>query len=269
MIADAQYADVAPLGSRHYRASLGKLRGAVEFFNGQRLAFVVHLGDLIDRAWASFDPVLDILSALEPATHHVLGNHDFEVEDSRIGEVPGRLGIPDRRRFVDIGEFRLILMDTTDVSTYAHAEGSPGRRAGEAELKRLQATRLVQAQSWNSGIGGEQMAWFEAACQEARREGRRVVVFGHHPLLPAGGHALWNGPVVLQALERQNNVVAWFNGHHHAGAMARFREVLLMTVPGMVETPDRTAFAVVHLFQDRLVISGHGRVPSLEWKYRS
>jgi manganese-dependent ADP-ribose/CDP-alcohol diphosphatase len=262
VMADAQYVDAASAGSRHYRASLDRLREAVEHFNTLPLAFVVHLGDLIDRDWPSFDRVFASLASSRHRIHQVLGNHDFDVADAFKPQVPDRLGIPERHRAFDHGAFRFVILDTTEVSNYAHPAGSAAWRAGEAELARLQAAGLAQAQSWNSGIGEAQLAWFETTCQEALREGRRVVVFGHHPLLPAGVHNLWNSEAMFQRLAGQSNVIAWFNGHNHAGALAESDQRHFITLPGMVETAETNAFAVVDLHPDRLVMTGHGRVAS-------
>ena len=51
LIADVQYADDdnRPGIDRHYRASLPKLEEAINEFNRHDLAFVVHLGDLVDH----------------------------------------------------------------------------------------------------------------------------------------------------------------------------------------------------------------------------
>jgi manganese-dependent ADP-ribose/CDP-alcohol diphosphatase len=269
LMADAQYVDAPAAGSRHYRASLGRLREAIGHFNTRPLAFVVHLGDLIDRDWSSFDRVFEPLAGSRHPVCQVLGNHDFDVADALKPEVPDRLGVPQRHHYFDRGNFRFVILDTTEVSTYAHPEGSPGRRAGEAELERVQAAGLRQAQSWNSGIGKGQLEWFESSCRDAQQGGRRVVVFAHHPVLPAGVHNLWNDDALLQALARQPNVIAWFNGHNHGGALAQLGALRLITVPGMVETADTNAFAVVDLYPNRLVLTGRGRAPSHEWDFQT
>ncbi len=50
LLGDPQYADVNPAGSRHYRASLGKLKSCIARLNQEDLEFVVTVGDIIDRA---------------------------------------------------------------------------------------------------------------------------------------------------------------------------------------------------------------------------
>jgi len=62
LIADAQYADVPAAGTRFYRQSIEKLGSAIELFNKLDLGFCVHLGDLIDRKWDSFDAILKPLA---------------------------------------------------------------------------------------------------------------------------------------------------------------------------------------------------------------
>mmetsp|Transcript_58097 Transcript_58097/g.101701 ORF Transcript_58097/g.101701 Transcript_58097/m.101701 type:complete len:407 (-) Transcript_58097:187-1407(-) len=48
LLADIQYADVDDAKGRHYRATLQVLEQAVDFFNQYDLAFVAHLGDIVD-----------------------------------------------------------------------------------------------------------------------------------------------------------------------------------------------------------------------------
>jgi manganese-dependent ADP-ribose/CDP-alcohol diphosphatase len=52
-IADAQYAAEPDAPPRLYHTAPGKLRAAVADFDRQKLAFVVHLGDFIDKDWAT------------------------------------------------------------------------------------------------------------------------------------------------------------------------------------------------------------------------
>ena len=81
MITDLHYADKPATGSRFYREAPGKLDEAVEHFNKERPAFVVELGDLIDKA-PSVEQEIEWLAAIEKRfaqlampRHYVLGNH--------------------------------------------------------------------------------------------------------------------------------------------------------------------------------------------------
>ncbi|HEY0315586.1 MAG TPA: metallophosphoesterase [Sphingomonas sp.] len=95
-IADCQYAAEPDAPPRLYHTAPGKLAAAVADFNRQRLAFVVHLGDFVDRDWQSFDALLPITARLRHPWHFVLGNHDFAVDDGQKAHVPAKLGMPAR-----------------------------------------------------------------------------------------------------------------------------------------------------------------------------
>ena len=60
VVADPQYAPVAPSGTRYYSNTLGKLSEAIKVFNKENPAFVVTLGDIIDRDWGSYAHVLPV-----------------------------------------------------------------------------------------------------------------------------------------------------------------------------------------------------------------
>lgn len=268
LVADAQFADIEAKGTRFYRQSVAKLGAAVEHFNSCDLAFCVHLGDLIDREWRSFDEITKPLAPSRHRWHQLLGNHDFDVLDEVKPRVPGRLGMAWRYGSFDHGGFRFVILDTNDVSTYAHANGTPEKAHAEAELARVKAAKLRQAQPWNGGIGPKQLAWLDRTCAEARPAGLPVIIFAHHPVWPEDQHNVWNAAEVLAVLDRHPNVVAWINGHNHAGNFAERNGVPFVTMRGMVETADTTAFATMMLAHDRLVLTGHGREPSRELRLR-
>lgn len=264
LVADAQFADIEPRGTRFYRSGVARLGEAVEHFNRRNPAFCVHLGDLIDREWRSFDEILQPLAHSRPRWQQLLGNHDFDVLDKYKPAVPGRLGMSWRYGAFDHGAFRFLVVDSNEVSTYAHAAGTAEHSGAEKELARLVEAKLPQAKPWNGGMSAAQLAWFERECVAAAAARRPVVVFSHHPVYPEGSHNLWNASAVLAVLDRHPSVVAWLNGHNHAGALGERNGVHFLTLRGMVETADTTAFAVARLLPDRLVITGHGREPSRE-----
>lgn len=269
LVADAQYVDAPARGTRHYRASAAKLAAAVADLDLLELAACVHLGDLIDRDWGSFDAMTRTLRRSRHRWHQVLGNHDFEVADEAKTRVPARLGLAARHYAFDLPGWRCVVLDTNDVSTYAHPPGSPAHAAAERELARLQAARVRQAKGWNGGVGPGQLAWFEGQCASARAAGLRVVVLAHHPVFPLGDHCAWNAPDILRAVDRHPNVAAWLNGHNHAGAFAERDGVPYVTLRGMVETESTTAFATATLHADRLVIAGRGREPDRDLPLRT
>ena len=269
VIADPQYADIPDRGTRAYRASVAKLGAAVGHFNSRPLEFCVNLGDTIDREWRSYDAILAPLAGSRHRWEHVLGNHDFALLDGEKTQVDARLGIAARHRFFDRPGFRFVVLDTGAVSTYASLAGTEARREAVAELARVKARKLPQAQDWNGAVGPKQLAWFEGVAADASRRGLKVVVFAHHPVAPVGSYDAWDATEVLAALGRHRNVVAWFNGHHHAGGFAQVEGLPCVTFHGMVETPDRNAFATALFLADRVILEGHGREPSRELVFRS
>ncbi len=268
LVADAQFADIEPTKIRFYRKAIARLGEAVDHFNGRQLDFCAHLGDLIDRDWKSFDEIMKPLATSRHRFHHLLGNHDFEVLAELKPKVPGRLGLERRHSYFDHRGFRFVVLDTNDVSTYAHAPETPEHQAAAAELARLQAAHVLQAKAWNGGIGSGQLTWLEGVLRDAGERRVKVIVLAHHPLLPVSGDVLWNSDEVLALIGRHPAVVAWFNGHNHAGAFAEYRGVPLVTMHGMVDTPDTTAFATAQILPDRILVTGHGREPSRELIFR-
>ena len=269
LVADAQYADIDSTEKRFYRQSIARLGEAVEHFNARELPFCVHLGDLIDRQWKSFDAISAVLARSKPHWHHLLGNHDFDVLEIEKPRVPGRLAMKERHGSFEHDGFRFVVLDTTDVSTYAHPAGTPERAAAAEALARVEAAKLRQAKSWNGALGAKQLAWFDRVCVEAASAKHRVIVLAHHPVFPDNEHNLWNADEVLAIIDRHPHVVAWLNGHNHAGNYGERNGVPYLTLHGMVETPVKNAFATASIYADRIVIDGHGRVPSREMKFRS
>ena len=269
LVADAQYADVEPKGTRFYRESIGKLGVAVEEFNRRELAFCVHLGDFIDRNWTSFDAISRSLAPSRHRWHQLLGNHDFDVLDQEKANVPKRLGMAWRYGSFQHAGFEFVILDTNDVSTYAHPVGAPESEAAKRELARIEAANVRQAKPWNGGLGSAQMQWLERTLTEARSAGRKVIIFAHHPVFPADQHNLWNSDEVLALIDRRPGVVAWINGHNHAGAFGERNGVPFVTMRGMVETRDTSAFATARILSDRIVLNGHGREPSRELRFRA
>ncbi|MCX6926037.1 MAG: metallophosphoesterase, partial [Verrucomicrobia bacterium] len=269
LIADAQYADLAAVNTRYYRDSIDKLTEAVAHFNGLELDFCLSLGDLIDQRWESFGEILKPLDRSKHKFYHVLGNHDFTVPDEFKSLMPGRLGLKQRYYSMLRGNLCLVMLDTTDVSLFAHPENSTEWAAAKAVLQRLTAAGAANAQSWNGAVGGPQLEWFEATCRKAASNGQKVVVFSHNPIFPADAHVTWNSDQLLEAVKRHRNVVAWFSGHNHAGAYGVHDEVPFVTLKGMVETKDTNAFAEAHMHSDHIELVGHGREVSRKLVFRT
>ncbi len=257
-MADLQYADAETKGTRFYRNSLQKLEQSVAAWDRASVAFVVHLGDLIDHGWGNFPPVLDKLHALNRPVHHVLGNHDLLVDPEYQPRVPGLLGL--RKNYYDFSQnrWRFVALDSTEISTYAGSEAE--RQEAEKHRKELEEAGHPFHSPYSGALGPKQMAWLKVVLTEADEKGENVVLISHMPLYPEMRLNLWNAPEVLELLRQHSCVKASLTGHHHAGNFGVVDHVAHLTLPGAVETENENAFGVASVYPDRLEIEGFGRL---------
>ena len=89
-----------------------------------------------------------------------------------------------------------------------------------------------------------------------------MILFNHFPIFPRGrGHNLWNDSELLETLKPfAGTIVAWVNGHNHAGAYAQRDGIHYLTLRGMLDTQDNS-YASIEAADDALNIAGFGREP--------
>jgi manganese-dependent ADP-ribose/CDP-alcohol diphosphatase len=268
VIADAQYCDAEPSGTRYYRASRKKLTECADSLNPMNLAFTIQLGDLIDRDARSYETILPIFNRIQSPRYHVLGNHDFSVAADKIEEVPALLGMRERYYQFHSHGWRFVVLDGNDLSLVARPQGSPEYEQAQSLYATLKEKNAPNAQTWNGGVGESQLAWLDRQLSEADETGQRAIIFCHFPVYPENAHNLWNDRDVVQILDSRRCVVAYLNGHNHAGNYGQQRGIHYVTLPGMVETQDTTAYAAVHVHADCLRVVGQGRTPQRVLRYR-
>lgn len=263
VIADPQYVDAPPAGTRHYRASLGKLEACIAELNRHDLAFVITLGDLIDRDFASFDPVLESYARLKAPHRIVLGNHDFAVADADKPRVLDKAGLSSAHYSFSHGAWRIVVIDGTDVSTYRHPAADPRTAEAKQRLAALAATKANNAREWNGAMGDAQLRWLDGELTAAGNAGQRVIICGHFPLLPADdSHRLWNSGEIVALLGRHPHVAAYFSGHNHKGNYTHEARCHHVNFKGMVETATDNPFAIVDCHPGRLDVTGFGPEPT-------
>jgi len=262
VIADPQYADADPKWTRFYRNSLAKLETAVADLNTQPLEFVTTLGDLIDRDFKSFAAVMPVYAKLRHPHFPVCGNHDFEVADADKGKVLETMGLEKPYYSVIRGAWHFLFLDGTDVALWRQPSDHPGTVDAMKVLEKLVSEGVAQAKEWNGAVGKGQMDWIKAELDAAKEAGRRVIVFNHYPVFPAGLDLnLWNAGELVSLFEKYGNIAAYMNGHNHAGNYGKHGGCHYVNFKGMVETETETAYAIVKCFADRLEIEGTGLEP--------
>ncbi len=264
LITDVQYADADPEGERHFRTSIPKLKTAAADLARENLPFTLHLGDVIDRDFKSFAAIMPHFEGLGHPVRHLLGNHDFSVKDEEKNKVAGTLGMPADHYAFSAAGVRFVMLDTNEVSSYKHPAGSEADRKAADELQRLTAGGSTHAKPWNGGISSDQLAWLEKELAAADSAKEPVIVCSHHPLLPEDDHRAWNNREILAVITHHSSVRACFCGHFHAGAEFISKGIPFITFKSLLHEPELTAYAVVRLFKNRLVIEGRGREMSRE-----
>jgi len=253
-IADAQYADAPDNGQRMYHTAPDKLAAAVADFNRQKLAFVVHLGDFIDKDWASYDALLPVARKLHHPVHFVLGNHEFAVDDAHKLQVPAKLGMKKRYYSFERQGWLFLVTDGNDLSSYAWPEASTEHRRSMAAHAALYPDKPL----WDGGIGGEQLAWIDGELTRADRQHLKVMIFSHFPVWPENKHNLWNAPAVVALLERHPSAKIWLDGHNHDGNYGERSGIHFVNMKAMLDTPE-TSYARLDFFRDRVELHGTGR----------
>lgn len=252
VIADPQYADADPNATRFYRNSLAKLETAIADLNNRPLDFTVTLGDLIDRDFASFAPVMERYKKLKSPHFPILGNHDFTVADADKVKVLAAIGLETAYYSKVIKGWRFVFLDGTDAANWRYPAADP--RTVAASKRPL----------LDSGIGAEQMAWLEKEINAAKAATQRVILFNHYPVFPENGPNLRNDEEVVTLIGKYPIVATYMNGHHHAGNYGKSGNCHYVNFKGMVETEKETAYALVRCFSDKIEIEGNGLEPDRE-----
>ncbi len=260
VIADIQYCDCDPAGTRFYRESLEKLSDAIDDFNSLSPDCIITLGDMIDRDFNSYEVLLPLFDNCKAPVYHTLGNHDFSVDKKYLKDIRPLLNTGKGYYSFIIKGYRFIILDSNDLSVY-----SPSRKKRDSASKLL--TELNEAgahhsHEWNGGIDNEQLTWLNRELKESTHKDEKVILFTHHPLWPETGHNVLNYRSVLATIEPYDNIIAGFCGHDHKGGYGNSGLIHFVNLKGMVETPDINAYAIVEIYQNKIWIKGRGREKS-------
>lgn len=272
------------------------------------LSFAVNLGDLIDgknkmvgtsqaamdAAKAAWEP---FLARIGPV-HHLVGNHELynfpphELHRQLLWWTPtprATAPVTATAAFYDFTlasapGFRFVVLNCYGVSSLGRPGDDPVARDARARLRAVNPNANLNSPDglvglnerfveFNGAVDAPQLAWFIDVLANARALHEHVVVFTHIPLHPATSYAsslLWNFQELLDAIYASDCVRAVFSGHSHADGYVQDRGVHFVVCDAILEcAPHETAHAVVHVHDDRLVMSGYGKIPSRELVFPS
>lgn len=262
LIADPQYQDAPTSGKRYYRESLWKLEEAIDTFNYYNVDFIQNLGDIINSEWRSFDSIIPIYNHVNPdiENYQLLGNHDFSVDSLQKMDILKTLSMPDYYYSYVRKDWRFIVLDATDYSYFANSLHNYSIDKIDACYAKTEGKE--NHYKWNSGIGEKQQAWLKAELKTAESLNQYVIVFAHMPVRPYHAATLWNSNDIVEILKISPKVVAFINGHHHAGGYVYENGIHYITIFGMLDTMI-SSYGILEIYKDSLVLKGFGNQKSL------
>lgn len=272
--ADIQYEDREPGPfpddvRRFYNTSHLRLDEMVAAWNAdERIDLVMHLGDLINAQWESYDVVLDYADGtdydpnlltfrdLNAPSYQVLGNHEFyQISDVPHPEghddlhVRERLGLANNLGYYAISPvegFRFLVLDD---------------QVPEANTQRFEDSFGLGER--RSTYFSQQMLWVRRMIADAWKAGEKVVLFEHYPMSRYYNDRELNPweAELAQLIETYPNVVAHFSGHFHDGPGSSKDGVLFETLGGTVSANpdlDQNLWYVLEFYDDHVVVDQFG-----------
>ena len=258
VIADCQYCNCDIKWDRYYNKAPQRLKEAVATLNKDSLNYTIHLGDFIDKDYTSLDSILPTWETLTSKPYHVLGNHDFEVQDSLKEKVLEKLNIKKRYYSFVENDWRFIVLDGNDLSFYGTTSKEKAQQT-DSLFNQLKDENLPYVQKWNGALSNKQLNWIQQELDKAVQENQKVGFYCHFPIFPVDEHNIWNREQFLSLIKPYKNVKLFFNGHNHAGAYEFVDNVHYLTFKGMVDTENTSAFAKVKFENNTVFVEGFER----------
>jgi len=257
---DGHYCQCDTRGDRYYEKTTEKLAYSISKFNELNLDFVVNLGDIIDTDYHSFGPVVSLLEDNSSSVYHVLGNADYNFNDSSKQKTLIKLGMKEGYYDFFVENWQFIVLNGNDLSLHAVSENNEARYNEVVNLyNEISSSGSIQAEKWNGGIGLDQLNWLRNKLKFAEDNNFNVVIFCHFPVLPLTRHCLWNSDELVELIDKFPCVKAYFNGHNHAGNYTNSKGVHYLTLKAMVTSANENEFAVVSIDNEVIKMDGYGR----------
>lgn len=251
MMTDLHHADKQTRGSRHYRKTLDKLARAGAEFKKTRPAFVVELGDFIDRApeveveLAYLKRIHQAFAKLPGDKHYVLGNHCVDTLTKE--EFLGTVGQAKSYYSFDQGGVHFVVLDACFLK-----DGKPYGRNNSR---------------WNdANFPQQELDWLK---QDLKQADRPTIVFVHQRLDTENGYAVNNAAAARRVLEEAGNVLAVFQGHSHKNDHKVINGIHYCVHRAMVEgaAEKDNGFSTIDVFKDgKIKLTGFFDQESYAWQ---
>lgn len=257
MVTDAHYADADPLYNRYFRESVDKMTECVDFMNGQKLDFLIELGDFKDqdtppdsqKTLAYLQKIESCFRKFEGPTYHVLGNHDVDsLSKEQFLENVTNTGIEPVSTYYSFDRkgFHFLVLDANFL-----ADGTPYNRGNFG---------------WNETcVPEEELDWLRKDLAGTQLPS---IVFAHQQLGGLGVTDIGNAEAVRDILQESGKVLAGFDGHNHAGGHNLIEGIHYYTLKAMVEGSggENSSYAVVEITAEKnIVVTGYRKAASLEF----
>ncbi len=248
IVGDIHYADKDMRINRYYRDSIAKLEQCVATFNESRLAFVVMLGDFIDKApdkateLEYLKTIRQVWAQFRGDKHFVLGNHDL-ARLSKTEYLDNCDAVVSQSYYsFDADGYHFVILDA------GFTKAGTAYDAGNFQWK-------------DANIPAAQQEWLRQDLQNAST--KKTIVFVHQNLHETASiYGVKNAKDVRRILEKSGNVVAVLQGHDHKGAYAKINGIHYFTLKALVDgaTLKNNAYAIVTIAPNgRLSLRGFGK----------
>ncbi|XP_067914786.1 manganese-dependent ADP-ribose/CDP-alcohol diphosphatase-like [Heterodontus francisci] len=236
--------------------------------------------------------------------HHIWGNHElynFDREvllksalnskhlgntDSRV-ETEFNLDDPEAfygYHFSPFPKFRFIITDSYDLSILGRKYSSKKYHDSMEILKSSNKNENVNTSkgltgldkrfvAFNGGFSQEQLVWLNKVLTFSDSNQEKVTVAAHVPIHPCSTNSqgvAWNYEEILSVLYAHSSVVCFMAGHDHDGGYyLDDHGIHHLTFEGVIETsPESHAFGTIHVYSDRMILKGRGRIQDRILHYR-
>lgn len=252
VVTDLHYSLREPYGTRYFPQTMEKLKKAIEVFAHSNLDFLIELGDFKDQdnlpqreqTIAYLDEIEKVFQSFRGPVYHVLGNHDMDsISKEDFLQHTSNEGGANKKNYYSFcfDQVKFIVLDAN-----YNQDGTP------YDTGNFDWTKAY--------IPKEQTEWL----QKELTESNKPVILFIHQLLDrfsdiSKSLCVSNADEIVSLLEKNGNVLAVFQGHHHAGHYSFRNNIHYWTMKGMIEggLPDNNSFAVVEIdAQNNIHIDG-------------